>query len=187
MDYEDAKRIDVEEVEQKRYPTLSEDDDLKDKSISDATDYDTNITVSKVNNYEKSKTTKVRQQVSIPTSRESAKFLEARMPTKRLSIVGIIDYLTGTDPTKELDQVCHLMKSQQALSAWSKNDISRAKLRPDLENLDVGAIHKLIQRIDTPRVNYELLDKKIKTVVGKRFVNFYLNEKGEIFSSGKNI
>ena len=151
---------------------------------------DTNITVSKVNKMEKSKTHKVRSQLTLPKTRDSSIFInDMSRQEKFMSIIGL-DQRVNIDSTKELNYMWNLMKSQQILSNWFKNDYTKSKSGNEPENIDsldnITQSHN-IQRIDIPRVNYEMLDKNLKFICGKRFVNFYLTHKGELYSSGKNI
>lgn len=43
-----------------------------------------------------------------------------------------------------------------------------------------------ISHIERPRVNYRLLDKKLVTITGRRYTNFYLTIDGEVYSSLKD-
>ena len=170
---------------------MSEEDDIKDKSISDVNEYDTNITISKVNKIEKSKTQKPKSQLTLPKVRDSSLFInDVSRQEKFLNAIISNDQKSNFDYTKELNYMWNLMKSQQILSNWFRNDYIKSKVVNDAENYEnfdnLSHINS-IQKIEVPRLNYEMLDKNIKFVWGKRFVNFYLSQKGEIYSSGKNI
>lgn len=162
----------------------------KNKSISDATDYETNITISKVNKPEKPKTFPYRHQLSLPSNKDGGNIYDGSRSPRRLSlaITGYLDQtLPALDHTKELDYIWNLIKTQQVLSSWVKNDLALSKTNSEILNHETNSIQKYFQRIDFPRVNYEMLDKTIKQVVGRKFANFYLEDKGSLFSSGKNI
>jgi hypothetical protein len=160
---EESKQYEVESARILKESLISdEESEVRDNSISDVTDQEPFIKVTKMASIDRSKSL---------VSKSMSNF-------NQISI---------SDPTKELDQVWNLMKVHTSLSNWAIHDHSNSLLTPDIENIDVGAFHKSIQRIEHPRVNYELLDKKVTSTTGKRFSNFYLTKSGRAYSSGKNI
>ena len=141
----------------------------------------------------------LRSQLSLPITNDSSQLFDVGRPNKRISIANIPEaVLQGSDSNRNLDQISNFSKTQELLhskaqksdtgaSKWVKSDNSWLNIRHKVEVNERSELQNKIQLILAPRVNYQLLDKKIKSVSGCRFVNFYITESGDLYSSGLHI
>ena len=83
-------------------------------------------------------------------------------------------------------KVSRIVSPYQYFWNFYLKDAPQFMLTATRENLDSQVLSKWVNKIERPRVNYELLDRKLESQTGRRYANFYLSVDGEVFSSWNN-
>lgn len=157
IDYEEVKKIDVEEIGIKKYPSVSEDDS-KEKSVSESLEYDANTSNPKIIKLDKTKQQKVKSQLSLP-QKDSGVRVHDIIRSRRKSSIIPFDQKAGADPTSELNYICKLILNHQALTSLIRDRSSKFKANQVSSIPSCVALAKSEQEIETPRINYDMLDK----------------------------